>query len=85
MYLKCDVLLLAGVSEKFRNSSLQSYGLFLSHYLTPPVLSWDAMLNMTKVELGLILDAVMYLFFGKGMIGEFLIFLRDIVKQTISF
>ena len=30
-------------------------------------LSWHAMLNMVKVELGLISDADMYLFFEKGM------------------
>ena len=47
-YLKCDVLLLANVFEKFRKNSSQNYR---------PALSWDAMLNMAKVELELILDA----------------------------
>ena len=40
------------------------------------------MLNMTKVEFKLISDAEMYLFFEKGMRGEFLTFIRDIVKLT---
>ena len=53
-YLKCDVLLLADVFEKFRNNSLKNYGLCPSHYLSAPALSWDAILNMTKVELELI-------------------------------
>ena len=38
-------------------------GLCPSHYLSAPALSWDAMLNMTKVEIDLISDAHMYLFF----------------------
>ena len=47
LYLKCDVLLLADVFEKFRNNSLKNYGLCPSHYLSAPDLSSDAMLNMT--------------------------------------
>ena len=54
-YLKCDVLLLADVFEKFRNNNLRNYGLCPSHYLSTPALVWDAMPNMTKVELELIL------------------------------
>ena len=37
--------------------------------MSAPALSLDAMLNMTKVELELISDAYMYLFFQKGMRG----------------
>ena len=48
LYLKCDVLLLADVSEKFRNNSLKNYGLCPSHYFGTPSLIWDAMLKMTK-------------------------------------
>ena len=48
-----------------RNRSLKKYGLCPSHYLSAPGLSWDAMFNMTKVEIELILDADMYLFFNK--------------------
>ena len=43
LYLKCHVLLLAGVFEKIRNNSLQNYGLYPSHYLSAP--GWDAMLK----------------------------------------
>ena len=50
LYLKCDVLLLADVFEKIRNKSLTNYGLCPSHYLSAPGLSWDAILNMKKVE-----------------------------------
>ena len=34
--LKCDVLLLADVFEKFRNNSLNNYELCPSHYLSAP-------------------------------------------------
>ena len=36
LYLKCDVLLLADVFEKFRKNSLKNYGLYPSHYLSTP-------------------------------------------------
>ena len=70
LYLKCDVLLLVDVFEKFRNNSLKNYVLCSSHYLRAPALSWDAILNMIKVELEFISDADMYLFFEKGMRGR---------------
>ena len=44
-YLKCDVLLLPYVFEKFRNNSLKNYGLCPSHYLSAPGLSWNAILK----------------------------------------
>ena len=76
--------ILTNVSEKFRINSLRNYGLYPSHYLSAPALSWDALLHMTKVKLKLIPDPDMYIFFGKGMIVKFLIFLIDIVKPTTS-
>ena len=39
LYLKCDVLLLVAVFEKFRNNDLKNYGLCPSHYLSTPALS----------------------------------------------
>ena len=68
-HLKCDVLLLVDASEKFRNNSLKNYGVFPSHYLSAPSLSWHAMLKMTKIELELIPDSDMYIFFEKGTRG----------------
>ena len=69
LYVKCDVLLLRDVFEKFRNSSLKNYVLCPSHYLSAPALSWDAMLNMTKIKLELIWDPDMYIFLEKSMRG----------------
>ena len=70
LYLKCDILLLTDVLENFRNNTLKNYGLCPCHYLSAPVLSWDAMLKMTKIELELILDPHMYIFFKKGTRSE---------------
>ena len=45
--------------------------------MTAPALSWDAVFNITKVELVIISDADMYLFIEKGMRGGvFYIFVR---------
>ena len=81
--LKCDILLLADIFEKFRNNSLKNYGLCPSHYLSTSALSWDAMVNMTKVELDLISDPDMYIFFEKGMRGG-VSYISYVVNPTIS-
>ena len=70
LYLKCDVFLLVDVFEKFRNNSLKNCGLCPSHYLSTPISSWDAILKMTKIEIGLIPDPDIYKFFEKGTRGE---------------
>ena len=53
LYLKCDVLLLPDMFEKIINNSLKDY-------------NWDAILKMTKIELELIADPDLYIFFGKA-------------------
>ena len=86
LYLKCDVLLLAGVFKTFRRNSLKNYGFWPSHYFSAPASNWDALLNMAKVELELILDADMDLFIEKLWEVELFKFSQDnnIVKPTIS-
>ena len=59
-------LFLANDFEIFRNS-LKTHELCSSHYLS--ALVWDAMLNMTKVELDFFSDSDMDLFLEKGMRG----------------
>ena len=79
------VLLLADVFEKSRNNSLKNYGLYPSHFLSARVLSWDAMLNTTKVKFELIPDPGMYIYsLKKVQEVEFLIFLINIVKPAIN-
>ena len=85
LYLKCEVLSLADVFEKFRNNSLKNYGLYPSHYLRAPGLSWDAMLKMTKVEfLNLFQILTPTYSLKKVQEVEFLIILVDTIKQTIN-
>ena len=69
LYLKCGVLLLADVFEKFKDNSLKNYRLCPSHYSNAQGLSWGAMLEKTIVELELIPDPDMYIFFEKGTRG----------------
>ena len=66
-YLKKDVLLLAGVFERFIDAWLKYYGLDHCHYFSSPGLSWDAMLKMTNTELEKISDIDKYLFIEKGL------------------
>ena len=72
LYLECDILLLGFTFycfERFRNNSLKNYGLCPSHYSGAAALSWNAMLNMTKVEFELIEDPCIYIFFVKDTTG----------------
>ena len=69
-YLKCNVLSLANVFGKFRSNSLKNNGLCPIHYLSVTALSWDAMLNMTKVNLKLMPGHEMYILFEKSSGGE---------------
>lgn len=68
-YLKCDVLLLCDVFEKFRSMSLNFYNLDPCYYVSSPSLSWDAMLLYTRVELDLISNIEVYQMLEKGIRG----------------
>ena len=67
LYLKCDILLLVHVFEKFRYNRMKSYGLYPSLYMGAPGLTWDSMLKMTEIELELVTNSDMYIFFEKGI------------------
>ena len=60
--------------EKLRNNTLKNYKLFPSHYLSAPSLSWDAMLKVTKTELGLIPDPNMYIMCEKDTSGRIFLY-----------
>jgi len=69
LYLKSDVILLADVFEEFRKMCLNYYKLDPVHYFSCPGLSFNAMLKMTKVKLGLITVPDHYLFVERGLRG----------------
>jgi hypothetical protein len=62
-------LLLADVFENFRDVSMTTYRLDPAHFLTTPSLTWDACLKYTNVELELITDPEIFLFFESAMRG----------------
>ena len=84
LYLKCDILLLAVVFEKFRNNRLKNYGFCPGHYLNVPGLSWDAMLEWQKLSVKLLLILTCLYSLKKLQEVEFLIFIIDIAKRTMS-
>ena len=69
LYLKTDVLLLSDVFESFRNICIKNYDLDPCWYYTAPELSWDALLKYSKIELELLSDVDMLLFFENAIRG----------------
>ena len=68
LYLKCDDFLLTNcVKDLEKISSRIISRVCHSHYLSPPALSWDAMLDVAKVKLELIPDPDIFTFFEKEM------------------
>ena len=61
MYVQSDILLLADVSENFRDKCIELYELDSAHFLSAPGLAWQAYLKKTEVELELLTDTDMLL------------------------
>ena len=61
VYLKIDVILLAGVYENFRLLCLDAYKIDPGWVYSTPRLAWNAMLRQTKVEMELFTDKTKYL------------------------
>ena len=70
VYLRTDVLILADVFEKFRQVCMKVYKLDAVHFFSAPNLSWDAMVNTTRVDVGLLSDIDMLLFFESVIRGS---------------
>ena len=54
----------------FVHTCLEYYGLDPSNYFSSAGLSWDSMIKTTKIELEVVSDIDMCLFFKKGMRGD---------------
>ena len=63
LYLKTDTILLADVFENFRKTCLETYKLEPCWYLTTQSFAWDCFLKVSKVEMKLLMDQEMHLFF----------------------
>ena len=68
-YLTLDVYLVAHIFEAFRGVCLKEYHLDPVHFFSFPNLSWEGILNTTKVELGLLSDIDMLLFCEQAIRG----------------
>jgi len=69
LYLQLDVLLLADVMTKFRQTCMEHYKLDPVHFYTLPNFSWNAMLKMTDVSIELMQDIDMYNMISKNIRG----------------
>ena len=78
-------MLLADVCEKFISTCLKYCESDPCHYLSSPGLSWDAMLKMTKIELGKISDIGKYLFIEKGTGGGVSYIAKRYAKANIKY
>ena len=64
-YVQSDTSLLADVFENFRNICIEVYELDPAHFLSAPVLAWQACLKKTNVKLELLTDPDMLLMVQK--------------------
>ena len=83
LYVQSDILLLADVSENFRNECIEIYELDLAHFLSAPGLAWKAYLKKTGVKLELLTDIDILLMVQKGIRVEYFMLYIDMQKQII--
>ena len=69
LYVKTDTIQLADVMENLIDVCLEKYKLDPVHYVTAASLAMDGMLKVTGVEIELLTDPDMYLFFDEGIRG----------------
>ena len=67
LFFQSDTLLLADVSEKFRNMCLEIYELDPARFLTTPGLALQVTLKRAKANVDLIKDINMLLMVEKGI------------------
>ena len=69
LYLKIDVLLLADIFENFRDTLMATHTLDPAHFVSLPSYTWDCCLRYTGVELELLTDVDMLMFFERAVRG----------------
>ena len=67
LYIRSDVLLLAGAFQHFRRMCLKIYELDPTKFLSAPGLAWQVALKGTGVELELLGDIDMLLMIERGI------------------
>ena len=71
LYMKVDVLLHADVMENFRKDAYGGFKLDPFNYITQASYAWDCVLKFSGVELEMLSDQDMYMFFEKGKRGGY--------------
>ena len=69
LYVQSDTLILADVSENFRDMCIKEYELDPPHFLSLPGLAFQACLKKTNIELELLTDYDMLLMVEEGIRG----------------
>jgi hypothetical protein len=69
LYNRLDVILLCEVMNAFHHFAYENFGLDCHAYISVPALAFDAALKMSKVEIELLDDVDMVLFFERGIRG----------------
>ena len=69
LYVQRDTLLLADVFENFKDMCIKEYELDPAHFLSLPVLAWQACLKKTNIELELLTDYDMLLMVEERLRG----------------
>ena len=67
LYVQSDTLLLADLSENFRNMCLKIYGVDPAEFHSAHGLAWQSALKKAKVKLDLLTDIIMLLIVEKGI------------------
>jgi hypothetical protein len=84
IYLKCDVLHLADIFEHFRAVSLKEYSLDPAHFVSAPMLTWNAMMRTTKCKLDLLTDAEMFATIQNNLRGGISMISKRYAKANVS-
>ena len=76
--------MLADVFKNFRDKWIETYKLDPAHFVSAPVLAWQAYFKKTRVKLELLTDYDMLLMFEKGIRGGICQALHRYAKAKIN-